>query len=137
MTFRASLVSFTLLATVLSALAASGSPVVGREELRLAPLYVGIPILIIGAAVELLRRLSSSRIAGRLATLARAVASGITVFRLALGYFTPPAGRNIETRHLWPLFTALQIVALAGPILLAAITVAIATYIRMRRLTSA
>src|SRR5947207_11429278 len=67
-TLRASLVSFPLLATVLSALAASGSPVVGREELRLAPLYVGIPILIIGAAVELLCRLSSSRIAGRLAT---------------------------------------------------------------------
>lgn len=107
-------VSLALAALALASATASLTPELGRDELRFAPLTLGVAVAFLWASAELVAQFGST-VARVSATIGLAFGLVVLLIRLAAGYFAPAAARDFDTWDLWPIFTAFQMALVSVP----------------------
>jgi hypothetical protein len=111
MPFRLFLPAAAVAAICLAALLAGWSVAPGQTELRWSPLTVGLTLVVAVGLAEGVRRFCRWPTARALTTIATSTAGVMVLLSVRLGYFTPAAERPVESWHLWPLSTAVNLVA--------------------------
>lgn len=106
---------------------AAGAFSIGAYSLLYTPplINLSLTLILLFAGVRAIGGGTASRGVAVLATLAWASAVAVVLVRLAAAAVIPLDERNIQTWHLWPLFTLMGVLALSAPLLLAALVVRI------------
>jgi hypothetical protein len=105
-------IGLVVAAMVLVVVACAASPLTpedGRQELLWAPLWLGLPLLLVAWSADHMARSSESSGTSVVATVGLGLVIGIAMFRLAEAFFTPAAARDPDIWHLWPLFTLIWV----------------------------
>ena len=100
--------------------------VAGYNLLSGSPVRVlSVVLILLFVTARMMSSATATRGAAVLATLSWAAAVAVVLVRLAAAAVIPPDERDVDTWHLWPLFTMMGIGVVSGPLLVAALLVRI------------
>lgn len=95
---------------------------------------LGVVLALLFAGVRLLSSGSTVRGVTVLATLSWVAAVAVVLVRLAAAGVVPLDERDIQTWHLWPLFTLMGVVGVSTPLLMAALLLRLSSLLRHQKI---